>query len=301
MHQILKKKIEKFYELKQAGQLLPEKEKALPVLTDLLDLLEKGHVRVAERKQGVWQVNKWVKKGILLAFILGDNRIYQDTPVTWFIDKDTVPLRKVGLEEGVRVVPPAAGLRRGSYAGPGCVFMPPAYANIGAYIDANTMVEGLAGSCCQVGQHCHLSAGTVIGGVLDPIEAGPVIIGDYVLLGENSGVTQGTRLGNLVTLASGVHISRATAVLDPVNKVAYTNKGTAALIETKNGSLKFFSVGELIQEKDDSYGPQIPAGALIIPGVAISSTGTLKQAPLITKYIQKPEERAYALEEALRQ
>ena len=179
--------------------------------------------------------------------------------------------------------------------------MPPGYANVGAHVGAGTMVENLAGSCSQIGRDCHISAGAIIGGVLDPIEATPVIIGDNVLLGEGSGVTQGARLGDLVTLVSGVHISKATAILDPINNVAYTSKGVAELITHElSGGIKTYSVGKIITEKDPSYGPEIPVGALVIPSMSVSSQGTLKVTPLIAKYIKSASDRAYALEEALR-
>lgn len=178
--------------------------------------------------------------------------------------------------------------------------MPPAYANVGAHIGSNTMLESLAGSCCQVGENCHISAGAVIGGVLDPIEATPVIIGDNVLMGEGSGITQGARAGNLVTLAPGVHISKATPIIDPIRGFAYTAKGICELTEYKMGDIKIFGTGKIIKEKDDTYGPEIPEGALIIPGISVGSMGLAKMTPLVAKYINSKSQRAYALEEALR-
>ena len=297
----LKERVEKYTLLKKDGKLGSDKDGALATFNEVMDLLEAGYLRTAQIIDGKWQANQWVKNGIMLGFPLGDIVVYNGSSDIGFTDKETFPVRKLNGKEGFRVVPPAAGLRRGAFAGSGCVFMPPGYANVGAHVGAGTMVENLAGSCAQIGKDSHISAGAIIGGVLDPVEATPVILGDHVLLGEGSGVTQGARLGDLVTLAPGVHISKATPVLDPINNVAYTSSGVAELIthEISNG-VKTYSVGEILEPKDPGYGPEIPAGALIIPSMSISSTGTFKLTPLIAKYISSASQRAYALEEALR-
>lgn len=297
----LKERVEKYTELKKEGKLDTDREGALETFNKVMDLLEAGYLRTAQIVDGKWQANQWVKNGIMLGFPLGNITVYNGSSDVGFTDKDTFPVRKLTGDEGFRVVPPAAGLRRGAFAGAGCVFMPPGYANVGAHVGAGTMVENLAGSCAQIGRDSHISAGAIIGGVLDPVEATPVILGDHVLLGEGSGVTQGARLGDLVTLAPGVHISKATPILDPINGVAYTSKGVAELIthELAKG-IKTYSVGKVIKEKDPGYGPEIPAGALVIPSTSVSSSGALKTTPLIAKYIKSASERAYALEEALR-
>lgn len=292
--------VEKFSEMKRAGTLMNEKAAALKTFNEIMDLLEAGVLRTAQLIDGSWQSLCWVKEGILLGFPLGNIVTYQGGNDIQFSDKETFPLRKIAVDSGIRVVPPASGLRRGAYAGTGCVFMPPAYANVGAHIGGGSMIENLAGSCCQVGRDCHISAGAIIGGVLDPIEATPVIIGDNVLLGEGSGVTQGCRLGDLVTLVPGVHLSKATPVMDPLNGVAYSNKGTHELIEYRMGDAKLYGLGTLLSPKDSSYGPEIPRGALVIPGLSMSSLGAPKLTPVVVKYIKNPSERAYALEEALR-
>ncbi|MGL1890545.1 MAG: DUF2322 family protein [Spirochaetaceae bacterium] len=297
----LEAKVEKYTVLKKAGELNSDRDGALETFNKVMDLLEAGYLRTSQIIDGKWQANQWVKNGIMLGFPLGNITVYNGSSDIGFTDKDTFPVRKLTGKEGFRVVPPAAGLRRGAYAGEGCVFMPPAYANVGAHVGAGTMVENLAGSCAQIGRDCHISAGAIIGGVLDPVEATPVIIGDHVLLGEGTGVTQGARLGDLVTLAPGVHISKATPVLDPINNVAYTSKGVCELITHEmGGEIKTYSVGKVITEKDPSYGPEIPVGALVIPSMSVSSLGTLKLTPLIAKYINSTADRAYALEEALR-
>ncbi len=297
----LEARVNKFTELKASRQLMEHKSEALKTFNEVMDLLESGELRTCQIIDGKWQAIKWVKNGILLGFPLGEITVFNGSNDICFSDKETFPVRKITGKEGFRVVPPGAGLRRGAFAGKGCVFMPPAYANVGAHVGSGSMVENLAGSCCQIGRDCHISAGAIIGGVLDPVEATPVIIGDNVLLGEGSGVTQGARLGDLVTLAPGVHISKATPVLDPINMVAYTSKGLCELeeIELGNGVVTY-SVGDLLEKKDSSYGPEIPEGALVIPSVSVSSGGTLKSTPLIAKFITSPSQRAYALEEALR-
>lgn len=296
----LKESVDKYTALKKEGKLEADRDGALKTFNQVMDLLEAGHLRTAQIVEGKWTANQWVKNGIMLGFPLGKIVVYGSNDIG-FTDKETFPIRKLTGDEGFRVVPPAAGLRRGAFAGQGCVFMPPAYANVGAHVGAGTMVENLAGSCAQIGRDSHISAGAIIGGVLDPVEATPVILGDHVLLGEGSGVTQGARLGDLVTLAPGVHISKATPILDPINNVAYTSKGTAELITHElGGGIKTYSAGKILIEKDPSYGPEIPVGALVIPSMSVSSQGTLKLTPLVAKYIKSASERAYALEEALR-
>jgi 2,3,4,5-tetrahydropyridine-2,6-dicarboxylate N-succinyltransferase len=303
-------KIQELNEVKTAGRLKERKEDALEVFNTVADLLEKGYLRTAQKRAGEWHVNLWVKQAIMFGFPLGDIERMGDS----HMDKGTFPLREFTGTEGFRVIPPTAGLRRGSYAGKGTTFMPPGgYANVGSYVGRNSMVESSASSCAQIGRDCHISVGANIGGVLDPLQATPVILGDYVLLGEGSGVTQGTRLGDLVTLAPGVHISRATPVLDYERMVAYTDKGTFELNARRVGGggptinmtdadvvMKIYTIGKQLTSKDDSFGPVIPDGALIIPGMTLGSRGTPKPVPTIVKYIASPKDRAYELNEALR-
>jgi len=296
----LRESIEKFVQLKHGSKLSGEKNAALAAFNELMDLLESGTVRTAQIINGQWRANSWVKEGIMLGFALGKVTVYHGGNDIQFCDKETFPLRKIHPRSQIRVVPPATGLRRGVFAAKGTIFMPPAFANVGAHISGNSMIENLAGSCCQVGHDCHISAGAIIGGVLDPVEATPVIVGDNVLLGEGSGVTQGCRLGDLVTLAPGVHLSKATPVIDPINGVAYTSNGVCELLEYKMGDAKLFGVGKVIKEKDNAYGPEVPSGALVIPGISMSSLGVPKVTALVAKYINHLSQRAYALEEALR-
>lgn len=297
--QNLRENVEYFVKMNKKGKLMDERTSALATFNELMDALEAGIVRTAQIIDGKWQANSWVKEGIMLGFALGSTKILGGGDVH-FIDKDTFPLRKISLDSGIRLVPPATGLRRGTFAGRGAVFISPAYVNVGAHIGCFTMVENLAGSCCQIGRECHISAGAIVGGAINPIEATPVIIGDNVLLGEGSGVTQGSRVGDLATIAPGVHISRATAVIDPINGVAYTTNGVCELTEYKMGDAKLYGVGKIISEKDSSYGPEVPSGALVISGLSMGSSGIPKIAPVVSKYITHKSQRTYALEEALR-
>jgi len=296
----LRENIDKFVQLKRAGKLMDEKPSALAAFNELMDSLESGVVRTAQIVDGQWRANGWVKEGIMLGFALGNITVYNGGYDIQFCDKETFPLRKIQPRSQIRVVPPSTGLRRGAFAAKGTIFMPPAFANVGAHISGNSMIENLAGSCCQIGRDCHISAGAVVGGVLDPIEATPVIIGDNVLLGEGSGVTQGCRLGDLATLAPGVHLSKATPIIDPIKGVAYTSNGICQLLEYKMGDAKLFGVGKIIEEKDNAYGPEVPSGALIIPGLSLSSLGVPKVTPFVAKYITHLSQRTYALEDALR-
>lgn len=295
----LEQRVRELHEVKKAGKLEEKRDKALETFQEVVNLLEKGYLRTAQFSEGGWKLNDWVKQGIMLGFPLGKNIRYGAGDVV-FVDKATLPLREIHPSLGIRVVPPAAGLRRGSYAGKGTTFMPPAYANIGSFVGRNTMIENLVGSCAQVGRDSHISAGAIIGGVLDPIEATPVILGDYCLMGEGSGVTQGTRLGDLVTLAPGVHITKATSVVDTIRNKVYRSDGVFELNNSSIGGINIYSVGSKIEEKDKSYGPEIPSGALIIPGILATPRGDLRAAPTIVKYISSSKERSYDLNEDLR-
>lgn len=306
----LEQTVLELHSMKKEGKLTEKRDLALDTFNTVMNLLEKGHLRTAQYSEQGWKVNDWVKKGVLLGFPLGANIEYGQGDIT-FVDKATLPLRKIYPSSGIRVVPPAAGMRRGSYAGQGTILMPPAYVNVGAFVGRGTMVENLVGSCAQVGRDSHISAGAIIGGVLDPIEATPVILGDYVLMGEGSGVTQGTRLGDLVVIAPGVHISKGTQVFDKLRGRVYNKNGTFVLhsnmidvpqtpfVQQGFNSFRINTIGEQVSEKDPSYGPEIPRGALVVPGIA-SFNGDLRVAPTIVKYIDDPKKRSYDLNEDLR-
>jgi 2,3,4,5-tetrahydropyridine-2-carboxylate N-succinyltransferase len=194
----------------------------------LKSALNRGEVRAAEpdssSKTG-WRVNAWVKKGILLGFRMGkvvDMSI--DHVRQPFFDKDTYPPKAVSLASQMRIVPGGSSIRDGAYVGRGVTCMPPMFINAGAYVDDGTMVDShaLIGSCAQVGRNCHISAGTQIGGVLEPIGALPVVIEDDVMVGGNCGIYEGVIVKQRAVLGSGVILNGSTAVYDLVREQIYT-------------------------------------------------------------------------------
>ena len=163
--------------------------------------LTQGKIRAAEKINGQWKVNAWVKQGILLGFRLGELTKMGGRRSLSFVDKDTFPARQFAVADQVRVVPGGSSVREGAYVAPSVICMPPMFINVGAYVDEGTMVDShaLVGSCAQVGKRVHLSAAAQIGGVLEPVNAAPVIIEDDVLVGGNCGIYEGT----LVRCTSG--------------------------------------------------------------------------------------------------
>ena len=180
-----------------------------------MDALEKGELRVAEKVNGEWKVNKEVKQIILEGFKLGVIKEMSQGQFSYF-DKDTFPVRQFTKEDGVRIVPGGSAIRRGAYMAPGSIVMPPAYVNVGAYVDTGTMVDShvTIGSCAQVGKHIHISASTQIGGVLEPAGALPTIIEDDAFIGGNCGIYEGTIVQEGAVIASGVIITSSTPIFD---------------------------------------------------------------------------------------
>jgi 2,3,4,5-tetrahydropyridine-2-carboxylate N-succinyltransferase len=183
-----------------------------------LDLLDSGKARVAEPDgQGGWKVNQWLKQAVLLSFRLNDNVVMEGAGAPAF---DKVPSKFAGWGEnrfrdaGFRVVPGAVA-RRGSYIARGVVLMP-SFVNIGAYIDEGTMIDTWAtvGSCAQIGKNVHISGGAGIGGVLEPLQAGPVIIGDGAFIGARAEVAEGVRVGEGAVLSMGVYLGASTKIVD---------------------------------------------------------------------------------------
>jgi len=184
----------------------------------VLAQLDSGALRVANRQAvGQWTVNQWIKKAVLLSFRLKDNAIMQAGDLNFY---DKVPTKFAGLSEaamaatGVRVVPPAVA-RRGSYLAKGVILMP-SFVNIGAYVDEGTMVDAWAtvGSCAQIGKNVHLSGGVGIGGVLEPMQAGPTIIEDNCFIGARSEVVEGVIVEENSVLSMGVYIGQSTPIYD---------------------------------------------------------------------------------------
>ena len=180
--------------------------------------LEAGKIRVAEKVDGEWKVNSWIKEMILTGFRLGKLTDMSEGGLS-FIDKDTIPARRFTVEDRVRIVPGGSSVRRGAYLAPSVIMMPPAYVNIGAYVDEGSMIDShaLVGSCAQVGKNVHIAAAAQIGGVLEPVGALPVIIEDNVFIGGNCGVYEGVLVKERAVLGSGVIINKSTALYDAGN------------------------------------------------------------------------------------
>jgi 2,3,4,5-tetrahydropyridine-2-carboxylate N-succinyltransferase len=185
-----------------------------------LDLLDKGEVRVAQRSApGVWTVNQWLKKAVLLSFRLNDTVAISGAPggASWW---DKVPSKFAGMtpddfrRAGFRAVPGAI-VRRSAYIAPGVVLMP-SFVNLGAYVDQGTMVDTWAtvGSCAQIGKNCHISGGAGIGGVLEPLQAGPVVIEDNCFIGARAEVAEGVLVGEGSVLSMGVYLGASTTIID---------------------------------------------------------------------------------------
>ena len=190
-------------------------EITLQEFNKVIDALETGELRVAEKVDGEWKVNKWVKEVILAGFRLGTVTDMSQGQF-YFFDKDTFPVRQFRADDGVRIVPGGSSIRRGAYLAPGSIVMPPAYVNVGAYVGEGTMVDShvTIGSCAQVGRNIHISASTQIGGVLEPAGALPTIIEDGAFVGGNCGIYEGTIVQEGAVIASGVIITSSTAIFD---------------------------------------------------------------------------------------
>jgi 2,3,4,5-tetrahydropyridine-2,6-dicarboxylate N-succinyltransferase len=184
------------------------------------DALNHGEIRSAEpdpdAKTG-WRAVPWVKKGILLGFRMGTVvDMSPDSVRLPFLDKSTYPPHPMSVADGVRIVPGGSSIRDGSYIGRGVICMPPMFINVGAYIGENTMIDShaLVGSCAQIGRNCHISAGSQIGGVLEPVGALPVVVEDDVLVGGNCGVYEGTVIKRRAILGTGTILNRSIPVYD---------------------------------------------------------------------------------------
>lgn len=260
---------------------MPMPRAAGEAVTELLDALERGELRAARREDGgAWRAVPWVKRGILLGFRVGELREYPGQLP--FVDKHTYPVRSFGIEDNVRVVPGGSSVRRGAYVGPGVVCMPPMYVNVGAHIGRGTMVDShaLIGSCAQVGERVHVSAAAQIGGVLEPVNAAPVVIEDDVLVGGNCGVYEGTIVRSRAVLAAGVVLTRGTPVFDLVKETVYRASADEPL--------------------------EIPEAAVVVPGTRAIRSGWGSeqqlglQAPVIVKYRDEKTDLATTLESWLR-
>ena len=186
-------------------------------VNNTLDQLDKGKIRVCEKIKNEWIVNQWIKKAILLSFRLNDNEITKASHATWFdkVESKTANWTKEDhLEAGFRYVPDAV-VRKSAYIAKGVILMP-SFVNLGAYVDEGTMIDTWAtvGSCAQIGKNCHISGGAGIGGVLEPLQANPVIIEDNCFIGARSEVAEGVIVGEGAVLSMGVFIGASTKIID---------------------------------------------------------------------------------------
>src|ERR1035437_6504900 len=246
------------------------------------DQLTQGKIRAAEKKDGRWTINPWVKQGILLGFRLGE--LADMSAGLSFIDKDTFPARQFTIADRVRVVPGGSSVRTGAYVAPSVICMPPMFINVGAPDDEGTMIDShaLVGSCAQIGKRVHLSAAAQVGGVLEPINAAPVIIEDDVLIGGNCGIYEGTLVGARAVLGSGTILTRSTPLYDLVRGEIY--RATA------------------------EHPLEVPKNAVVVPGSRAVKKGRGKSddwnlslyTPVIVKYRDEKTERGIELEDWLR-
>jgi 2,3,4,5-tetrahydropyridine-2-carboxylate N-succinyltransferase len=241
-------------------------------VNEALAMLDNGSARVAEKQNGDWVVNQWLKKAVLLSFRLNDNHPMAGGETQYF---DKVEPKFANFTEadfnkaGVRVVPPAA-VRRGSYIAPGVVLMP-SYVNIGAYVDSGTMVDTWAtvGSCAQIGKNVHLSGGVGIGGVLEPLQAGPTIIEDNCFIGARSEVVEGVVVEEGSVISMGVYIGQSTKIFNRMT-------------------------GEI------TYG-RIPAGSVVVSGNLPSKDGSYSlYCAVIVKQVDEKTRGKVGINELLR-
>lgn len=267
----------------QSGPDAVHSAEALAAFLELRAALETGQIRAAEpdtTQPFGWRVNAWVKRGILLGFRIGQ---LQDSGTGLsFVDKHTYPARHFTAAEKIRIVPGGSSVRSGAYVASGVVCMPPMYINVGAYVDEGTMVDShaLVGSCAQVGRNVHLSAAAQIGGVLEPVNASPVILEDGVLVGGNCGVYEGTVVRQRAVLGAGVILTRATPVYDIVcGEVLRATRETPLIIP------------------EDAV---VVAGARAISRGQAAEWGLSLYTPVIVKYRDDKTELSLELEDLLR-
>ena len=253
---------------------------ARQIFLEFRDQLSRGKIRAAEKIEDRWMVNAWVKQGILLGFRLGE--LAEMNAGLSFVDKDTFPVRRFTVSDRVRVVPGGSSVREGAYVAPSVICMPPMFINVGAYVDEGAMVDShaLVGSCAQIGKRVHLSAAAQIGGVLEPINAAPVIIEDDVLIGGNCGVYEGTLVRERAVLGAGTILTRSTPLYDLVHGEIYRATGESPL--------------------------EVPEDAVVVPGSrAVKKSAAVDwnlslYTPVIVKYRDQKTDRGIELEEWLR-
>src|SRR5438105_8150092 len=275
----LQKEIERLFALGDRAQSDPAARKTL---FDFRDALTQGKIRAAEKRDRKWHTNIWVKQGILLGFRLGQLIESGGEAGMRFVDKDTFPPRQFHIKDNGRLVPGGSAVREGAYVASSVICMPPMYINVGAYVDEGSMVDShaLVGSCAQIGKRVHLSAGAQVGGVLEPINASPVIIEDDVLVGGNCGVYEGTQVGAQSVLGAGTILTRSTPLYDVVHNTVHRAEGDGVLL--------------------------VPEKAVVVPGARALSSGQGAEwklslyTPVIVKYRDAKTEGRIQLEDILR-
>ncbi len=264
--------IEQGFELGGRMSDAADQERLADAVQQAVTMLDAGEARVAERDGEGWHVNQWLKKAVLLSFRLTDNTVMPGAYSKFF---DKVPLKYADYDEsdfqqdGVRVVPDAI-VRRGAFVAPDVVLMP-SYVNIGAYVDSGTMVDTWAtvGSCAQIGKNVHLSGGVGIGGVLEPVQAGPTIIEDNCFIGARSEIVEGVIVEHGAVVSMGVYIGQSTRIYDRES-------------------------GEI------SYG-RVPAGSVVVPGSLPSSDGKYSlYCAVIVKRVDEKTRAKTSLNDLLR-
>jgi 2,3,4,5-tetrahydropyridine-2-carboxylate N-succinyltransferase len=259
-----------------------ESGKASSLFKELIKLLNSGNARSAEKKEGVWRANEWVKKGILLGFRIGKLKDMSIDRNFRYFDKHTLKLKSIKITDKIREVPGGSSIRDGCYIGKGVICMPPMYINIGAYVDEFTLIDShaLVGSCAQLGKNIHLSAAAQIGGVLEPINSIPVIIEDDVMIGGNAGIYEGTIVSSRAVIGAGCIITGSTPVYDAVKGKVYKKTKEQPLV--------------------------IPENAVVVAGSRplLSEFGIQNKlsiyTPVIIKYRDEKTDASTALEETLR-
>ncbi|HEV2113225.1 MAG TPA: 2,3,4,5-tetrahydropyridine-2,6-dicarboxylate N-succinyltransferase [Terriglobales bacterium] len=275
----LQNEIERLFAL---GDRAKSEPGARATFLEFRDALTQGKIRAAEKKDSRWQTNIWVKQGILLGFRLGELKPAGEAAGASFVDKDTFPPRRFHVADNVRVVPGGSAVREGAYVAASVICMPPMYINVGAYVDEGSMVDShaLVGSCAQIGKRVHLSAAAQIGGVLEPVNASPVIVEDDVLVGGNCGVYEGTQVGSGAVLGAGTVLTRSTPLYDLVHGTVHRAKGDAPLT--------------------------VPERAVVVPGSRAVASGKGAEwklalyTPVIVKYRDAKTEGRIELEDLLR-
>ncbi len=276
---------------RQIEELFEQCDKADPLTARgafirLRDALGEGTIRAAEpddSQPSGWRVNSWVKKGILLGFRFGRLVDHSMDHGRWpFFDKDTMPLKTIGLDRHVRLVPGGSAIREGAFVGRGVICMPPMYVNIGAYVAECTLLDShvLIGSCAQIGARVHVSAGAQIGGVIEPVGALPVIIEDDVLVGGNTGIYEGAVVKKGAVIGAGTVITASTPIYDLPNGTIITPTAESPVI--------------------------IPERAVVVPGARAVTVGAgvdwkLSLAtPVIVKYRDEKTDTRTELERWIR-